>query len=38
MVVNVVTELAREDVLRELRYAGDLVLMCDSVEHLRNKF
>ena len=38
MVVDVVTEFAREVVLSELLYADDLVLMSETIECLRNKF
>ena len=38
MVVDVVTELAREGTLSELLYADDLVLMSETIEGLRNKF
>ena len=37
MVVDVVTELARESELNELLYADDLVLMSETIEGLRNK-
>ena len=36
VVVDVVTDLAREGVLSELLYANDLVLMSDTIEGLRN--
>ena len=38
MVVDVVTEFAREGALCELLYADDLVLMSETTEGLRNKF
>ena len=38
VVVDVVTELAREGVLSELLYADDLVLMSETIEGLWNKF
>ena len=38
LVVDVVTELAREDALSELLYADDLVLMSETIEGFRNKF
>ena len=38
VVVDVVTELARECVLSELLFADDLVLMSETIEGLRNKF
>ena len=38
VVVDVVTEFAREGVLGELLYADDLVLMSKTMEGLRNKF
>ena len=38
MVVDVVTEFAREGELSELLYADDLVLMSETIEGLRNKF
>ena len=38
MVVDVVTELAREGMLSELLYADDLVPMSETIEGLRNKF
>ena len=38
VVVDVVTELAREGVLSKLLYADDLVLMSETIEELRNKF
>ena len=38
VVVDVVTELAREDALSELLHADDLVLMSETIEGLRNKF
>ena len=36
--VDVVTEFAREVALSELLYADDLVLMCETIEGLRDKF
>ena len=36
--VDVVTEFAREVALRELLHADDLVLMCETIEGLRDKF
>ena len=38
MVVDVVTEFAREGVLSELLYADDLVLMSETIEGLTDKF
>ena len=38
VVVDVVTEFAREGALSELLYADDLVLMSETIEGLRNKF
>ena len=39
VVVDVVTEFARKDVLSELQYADDdLVLMSETIVGLRNKF
>ena len=38
MVGDVVTEFAREGALSELLSADDLVLMCKTIEGLRNKF
>ena len=38
LVVNVVTELARDFALSELLYADDLVLMSETIEGLRNMF
>ena len=38
VVVDVVTEFAREGALRELLYAGDLGLMIETIEGLRDKF
>ena len=38
LVVDVVTEFAREGALGELLYAGDLVLMTETIMGLRNKF
>ena len=38
VVVDVFSELARDGVLSELLYAGDLVLMTETIERLRNKF
>ena len=38
LVVNVVTEIVKEGALRELLYAGDLVLMSETNDRLRNKF
>ena len=35
--MDVVTELPREDVLSELLYADDLVLMSETTHGLRNK-
>ena len=37
VVVDVVTEFARQVVLSELLYADDLVLMSETIEGLRNK-
>ena len=38
MVVDVVTEFARDGALSELLYADNLVLMSGTIEGLRNKF
>ena len=38
VVVDVVTELAREGVLSELLHADDFVLLSETIEGLRNKF
>ena len=38
LVVDVVTEFAREGALSELLYADDLVMMSETIERLRNKF
>ena len=38
VVVDVDTELKREGVLSELLFCGDLVLVSETVEGLRNKF
>ena len=38
VVVDVVTEFAREGALSEWLYADDLVLMSETIEGLRNKF
>ena len=38
MVVDVVTEFARDGVLSELLHADDLVLMSETIKGLRNKF
>ena len=38
MVVDVVTEHAREGLLNEILYADDLVLMSESLEDLRERF
>ena len=38
VVVDVVTEFAREGALSELLYADDLVLMSAAIEGLRNNF
>ena len=38
VVVDVVTEFAREGALSELLYADDLFLMSETTEGLRNKF
>ena len=38
VVVDVVTEFAREGALSELLYADDLVLMSETIEGLRDKF
>ena len=37
VVVDVVTELGREDALCELLYVDDLVLMSEAIKGLRNK-
>ena len=38
VVVDVVTEFARDGALSELLYADDLVQMSETIEGLRNKF
>ena len=38
VVVDDVTEFARDGALSELLYADDLVVMCETIEGLRNKF
>ena len=38
VVVDVVTEFAREGALRDLLYADDLVVMRETIVGLRNKF
>ena len=38
VVVDVVTEFARDGALSELPYADDLVLMSETIEGLGNKF
>ena len=38
VVVDAVTEFAREGALSELVYADNLVLMSETIEGLRNKF
>ena len=38
MVVDVVTEFAREGAISELLYADELILMSETIEGLRNKF
>ena len=38
VVVDVVTEFARDDALSELLYSVDIVLMSETIEGLRNKF
>ena len=38
IVVNVVTENAREDLIKEVLYADDLVLMSETMEGLKEKF
>ena len=38
VVVDVVTDLAREGVVKNLLYADDLVLMREIIEEFRNKF
>ena len=38
VVVNIVTEFAKEGVLGEFLYAGDLFLMRETIVGLRNKF
>ena len=38
IVVDVVTEHAREGLLNEILYANDLVLMSESLEDLRERF
>ena len=37
VVVDVVTEFAREGAQSELLYADDLVLMCETIKGIRNK-
>ena len=38
VVIDAVTEFAREGALCELLYAEDLVLMGEAIKRLRNKF
>ena len=38
IVVTVVTKHAREELLNEILYADDLVLMSESLENLRERF
>ena len=38
VVVDVVTECAREGALSDLLYTDDLVVMCETIEGLRNMF
>ena len=38
VVVDVVTEFAREGAISELLYADELVMMSETIEGLRNKF
>ena len=38
LVVDVVTELARESVMSELLYADNLVVMSETIDGFRNKF
>ena len=38
VMVDVITELARDGVLCELLYADDLILMSETIEGLMNKF
>ena len=38
VVVDVVTEFAREGALSELLHADDIVLMSETIDGLRNKF
>ena len=38
VVVDVVTEFSREGALSDLLYAYNLVLMCEAIGELRNKF
>ena len=38
LVVDVITEFAREDALSELLHAVDIVLMSETITGLRNKF
>ena len=38
LVVDFVTEFAREGALSEILYADDLVLMSESIKGIRNKF
>ena len=38
LLVDVVTEFARDDKLNELLYADDLIMMSETIKGLRNKF
>ena len=38
IVVNVVTENAREGLMKEVSYANDLVVMSETMEDLKEKF
>ena len=38
IVVDVVTKLAKDGVLSEVLYAGDSVLMSETIEGIKNKF
>ena len=38
MVVDVVTEVAREGAISELKHANDLDLISETIEGLKNKF
>ena len=38
VVVDILTEFARECALSELLHADDIVLMCETIDGLRSKF